>query len=153
MKNHLLAGLLLILSVGVAQAETILMSRAHDKFEVTLEVAKKSLADHGYVVSHIQRCDGGLKDFGFTTAPYRLLFFGKPEEVRSLTKKYPQIIPYLPLKLAVFEEGDEVLAAIFNPEELARLFKDEELKIHFTRWKSDFDSILNDIHNHESGAP
>lgn len=139
--------MLLVFGIGVVSAETILMARSHNKFDVTLEAAKKSLAEHGYTVSHIQRCDGGLKSFGFTTDPYRLLFFGKPEEVRSLTKKYPEIIPYLPLKLAVFAEGDDVLVAIFNPEELAKLFKNDELKIQFLRWKSDFVSILNDINN------
>jgi len=148
MKNLLIYSLLLFMGIGIAQAENILMTRSHHKFDVALEAAKKSLADHGYTVSHIQRCDGGLKNFGFTTDPYRLLFFGKPEEIRALTGKYPEIIPYVPLKLAVFAEGDEVLAAIFNPEELARLFKDDELKVQFQRWKSDFVSILNDIHAH-----
>ena len=143
--KHLIVALLLTMTAGAAYAETILMSRSHEKYDVVLEVAKQSLADHGYTVSHVQRCDGGLKDFGYTSEPYRLLFFGKPEEVRALTDEYPQIIPYLPLKLAVFKEGDDVLAAIFNPEELDKLFRNEALKIYFMRWKNDFVSILNDI--------
>ena len=143
--KHLLAVLFIMLISTAVQAETILMSRSHEKYDVVLDVARQSLEEHGYTVSHIQRCDGGLKDFGYTTEPYRLLFFGKPEEVRTLTDKYPQLIPFLPLKLAVFKEGDDVLAAIFNPEELAKLFKDDELKVQFMRWKSDLVSILNDI--------
>lgn len=148
MKKYLIIGLLLLLGQGVARAENILMARAHGNFDVTMETAKKSLQEHGYVVAHIQRCDGGLKNFGFTSAPYRLIFFGKPDEVRTLTREYPELIPFLPLKLAIFEEDDEVLAAIFNPEELSRLFNNKQLHVQFMRWKNDFDSILSDIDSH-----
>lgn len=137
--------ILLLFTAGNALAEDILLARSPNPFEVTIEVARKSLEAHGYTVSHIQRCDGGLKDFGYQTDPYRTLFIGKPDEVRKLTRRHPEIIPFLPLKLAIYAEDGETLAAIINPMILAPMFNKKELDIQFARWKSDFDSILEDI--------
>ena len=136
---------LFLLMMGSVQAESILMARSSNNFEVTLQEAQKSLEHHGYTVAHVQRCDTGLGDFGYKTDRYRLLFFGKGKEVRYLTEKYPTLIPYLPLKLAIYAEEEETLAVIFNPEELGKLFPQKELKIQFARWKNDLDSILEDI--------
>jgi len=136
---------LLVMVTGTAWAENILMARSPHNFDVTLQVASKSIEEHGYTISHIQKCDGGLGDFGYKTDLYSLLFIGKPAEIRRLTKKYPKIIPYVPLKLAIYAEEEETLAAIINPMELAPMFPEKELQVQFSRWKSDFDSILDDI--------
>ncbi len=135
---------LLLISFSV-QAENILMARSYESFEVVLETAKKSLESHGYTVAHEQRCDGGLTGFGYATDFYRVIFFGKPDEVRTLSQKYPQMIPYLPLKIAVFAEGDQMLAVSFNPEVYGEYFTHDELKTQFARWKNDIDSVLSEI--------
>lgn len=144
-------GLLLALTVfaGAVPAEqNLLMARSSSGFEVTIEVAKESLAAHGYTVMHEQRCDGGLKGMGYKTDFYRVLFFGKSHEVRDLSLKYPELIPFLPLKLAVYAEGDQTLVAIFNPQEMAPLFGSPEITLQFSRWKSDLVSILADIRSY-----
>jgi hypothetical protein len=74
-----------------------------------------------------------------------VLFFGKPDEVRHWSNTYPEMIPYLPLKLAVIAEADQVLVVGFNPEELAQLFTDKKLKIQFSRWKNDIESVLAEV--------
>jgi len=131
---------------GTAAAENILMARSYEAADVVLEKTAKILEGHGYTVAHQQRCDGGLKGFGYETDAYRVLFYGKPEEVRHLRKTYPALIPYLPLKIAIYAEGDEALAISFNPEEYGQLFpRDEALQTQFSRWKSDLDSILAEI--------
>ena len=33
----------------------------------------------------------------------------------------------------------------FNPEELAQLFTDKKLKIQFSRWKNDIESVLAEV--------
>ena len=143
--KRLTIAFLLVLMMGSVQAENILMARSPNNFEVTLQVAQKSLEEHGYAIAHVQRCDTGLGDFGYKTDRYRLLFFGKGKEVRYLTEKYPALIPYVPLKLAIYAEEEETLAVIFNPEGLGQLFPQKELKIQFSRWKNDIDSVLADV--------
>lgn len=137
--------LCLLLVSGHANAENVMMTRSYESFEATLQTIKKALESRGYTVAHEQRCDGGLKGFGYETDFYRVIFFGKAEEVRHWSKQQPEMIPYLPLKLAVIAEEDQVLVVSFNPEELALLFTDKELQIQFSRWKNDIDSIMHEI--------
>ena len=143
--HYLVISLSLLVTSLPVHAENILMTRYYRDFDSVLQEAKISLESHGYTVAHEQRCDGGLKGFGYQTDYYRVIFFGKPDEVRYLSKKYPEFIPYLPLKLAIFAEGDQVLAVIFNPEVYSRFFTQEELKTQFAHWKNDLDSVLADL--------
>lgn len=145
MKQLIFSLLMLLVCMGQAQAEKVMMARTYDSFEVTLESVKQALESRGYKIAHTQKCDGGLKDFGYSTDFYRVIFFGKPEEVRHWSKIEPAMIPYLPLKIAVFAEADQVLVVSFNPEELAVLFTDKKLKIQFSRWKSDIESVLTEV--------
>lgn len=143
--RHLVISLLILMTSLPAHAENILMTRSYQSFDVVLEKAKASLERHGYTVAHEQRCDGGLNHSGYQTDYYRVIFFGKPDEVRYLSKTYPKLIPYLPLKLAVFAEGAQTLAVSFNPEAYSRFFTERELKIQFARWKADLDSVMTDL--------
>jgi len=137
--------LLLLLSTVSVQAESVLMARSYQDYKVTLESVKKALEARGYSVTHEQRCDGGMKGMGYETDLYRVLFFGKADEVRHWSTAYPEMVPYLPLKIAVIAEGEQVLVVSFNPEEIGLLFPDEELKIQFSRWKNDIDSVLAEV--------
>ncbi len=143
--RRLIISLLMLAASLPAGAENILMTRSYQSFDVVLQAAKDSLASHGYTVAHEQRCDGGLNHSGYQTDYYRVIFFGKPEEVRYLSQKYPELIPYLPLKLAVFAEEDQMLAVSFNPEVYGQFFTRQELKTQFARWKADLDSVLADL--------
>ena len=145
MSRQIFIALLMLLVSTPVLAETILMARTNQPFDVVLEAAKKSLEGHGYTVSHEQRCDGGLKGLGYATDYYRVLFYGKPDEVRQLTRNYPELVPYLPLKLAVVAEEGDVLAVSFNPETFSLFLPQEELKTQFSRWRSDLDSILKQL--------
>lgn len=137
--------LALLLIAGHAHAEKVMMARSYESFSVTLESVKKALESRGYTIAHEQRCDGGLKGFGYETDLYRVIFFGKAEEVRHWSKVQPEMIPYLPLKLSVIAEEDQVLVVSFNPEELGLLFTDRKLQIQFSRWKNDIESVMQEI--------
>ena len=145
MSRRILIAIMLLFVTGPVLAQTIIMARTSQPFDVVLEAAKKSLEGHGYTVSHEQRCDGGLKGLGYATDYYRVLFYGKPDEVRQLTRNYPELVPYLPLKLAVIAEEGDVLAVSFNPEEFKLFFPQEDLGIQFSRWKSDLESIMKQL--------
>ena len=119
MKNCLRLSLLLLalfsLSLSTARAEGILMARTTMEFDAALEVLKSSIEAHGYTVAHVQRCDGGMRGMGYETDNYKTIFFGKYDEITRLSKKYPELIPYLPLKMAIYSEGKESILAILNP--------------------------------------
>ena len=113
--------------------------------EIVFAYAKSSIEEHGYSVAHIQLCDGGMTDFGYKTDFYRVLFFGKLAEVRRISEKYPELVSYVPLKLAVIAEKDDTLLTVLNPEVLAPYFADAEVQIQLSRWHSDLESILDDV--------
>jgi uncharacterized protein (DUF302 family) len=140
--------LIVLLSLGlgsVAVADGMIMGRVAMKAELVLEYVKSSIEDHGYSIAHLQLCDGGMTDFGYKTDFYRVVFFGKINEVRMVTADYPELVSYLPLKIAVIAEKDETLLTVLNPEALAPFFDDERIQIQLGRWHSDLISIFDDV--------
>ena len=135
----------LVLWVGTAQADNIVMGRVALAADIVFAYAQSSIEEHGYRIAHIQTCDDGLGDVGYKSDFYRVLFFGKVEEVRRISARYPELVSYLPLKLAVIAERGETLLTILNPEALAPFFANEEVQIQLGRWHNDIVSILDDV--------
>ena len=99
--------LLLVISLSAplqAGNDRLLMMRSSQSFPETMLALQRTLGEYGYTISRVQRVDIGLTSSGFETDKYRIVFFGKPEEVRQLSEKHPQLIPYLPLKITLFAE-------------------------------------------------
>ncbi len=136
---------LLWLMVAPAQAENMIMVRVHQNFDNTMILLKEALNDYGYRIAHIQKCDGGLSGFGYKTDEYKSVFFGKFQEMRHLTGTHPELIPYLPLKIAVMKENDSILLAALNPLSLSALFPNEDLQNQFGRWESDLRAIFDEL--------
>jgi hypothetical protein len=65
--------------------------------------------------------------------------------VRRLTSSYPQLIPYLPLKITLFAEQDETLLTTFDPTLLTELAADEQFRIQAMRWRSDIIAIFDEL--------
>ena len=128
-----------------ATAQSIFTVRSALDFEQSMSELKASIEAHGYTVSHVQRCDGGLHKFGYETDPYRVIFFGKLDEVRQLSAQRPDLIPFLPLKIAVFAEGKQTIISSINLASLNNFYDDRELSIQFKRWENDLQSILTDL--------
>ena len=140
-----LALLALLVASAAASADNMIMGRAALRAEIVLEYVKSSIEEHGYSIAHVQLCDGGMKDFGYSSDVYRVVFFGKIDEVRSISEQHPELVSYLPLKIAVIAEKDETLLSVLNPEALTPFFSDRELQIQFARWHSDLKSIFRDV--------
>lgn len=137
--------LLLLFSAPAAQAENMIMLRVGHSFDDTMILMKDKLNEYGYKIAHIQKCDGGLSDFGYKTGFYKSIFFGKFDEMRHLTSTHPDIIPYVPLKIAVMEEKDTILLVAMNPTVLRDFFEQPELRTLFGRWESDIRAIFREI--------
>lgn len=139
----LLAWLLL---VPAHADEKLLTIRSPQAFDPALEQVQEVLKKHNFTVAHIQKCDGGLQDMGYTTDSYRIVFFGRLEEVRALSKTHPELVPLFPFKLAVYAEGKDTLFSILNPAELAPLLDaDKDLQQQLTAWEKDFRAVLGEM--------
>ena len=65
-----LALLLLLVASAIVNADNMIMGRAALRAEIVLEYVKSSIEEHGYTIAHVQLCDGGMKDFGYTCLLY-----------------------------------------------------------------------------------
>ena len=146
--NRLLLLLALIsLLATPAHAENMIMVRVEFSFDDTMILMKDKLKEYGYTVAHIQKCDGGLGDAGYKTGFYKSIFFSKFDEMRHLTSTHPNIIPYIPLKVAVMQELDTIVLVSMNPTTLTNFFPEPELQTLFTRWESDIRAIFEEVRN------
>lgn len=150
MKRLRAIGLLMsLLTVAAVQAEDMLMARARAPFEESMSVLQQAIAAQGYTLSRVQRVDIGLTEFGYQTDKYRVVFFGRPDEIRSLSERYPELIPYLPLEIAIFAEADETLLVTANPLDLATAYANPELEKVFARWERDVRAIMETVRQAE----
>jgi uncharacterized protein (DUF302 family) len=140
-----LVAALLLLSSTALQAENMIMLRVDQSFDNTMILMKEKLNEYGYKIAHIQKCDGGLTDSGYQTDLYKSIFYGKFEEMRTLTKNHPELIPYLPLKIAVIKEKDTILMVSLNPSILSEFFSNDDLQLQFGRWESDIRAIFEEV--------
>ncbi len=139
-----LAGVMLCIGMGApAQADELLFTRIARPFPEAIASLQEAIRNNGYTVSRVQRVDVGLTASGFQTAEYRIVFFGKADEVRRLSTAYPELIPYLPLNIVMFAEGDDTLLLTTSPLKLAEFFDKPELRAQFARWEKDVRVIIN----------
>ena len=144
-----LLALLLLTCAAAAAADDMLMVRARVPFAETMLALQEAISAQGYTLSRVQRVDIGLTEFGFETDKYRVVFFGKPDEIRSLAASHPDLIPYLPLKIAIFAEETETLLVTTNPTHLTAAYDDAELAGVFARWADDLQAILEKVRETE----
>jgi uncharacterized protein (DUF302 family) len=126
-------------------AEELMMVRSPKPFTEAMAALQESIDLHGYTVMRVQRVDVGLKSRGFATAEYRVVFFGDATEVQTLSQQHPELMPFLPLKITLFAEGDTTLAVTNSPLILASLYKDPDLQPHFKRWEKTVREIMDDL--------
>lgn len=135
----------LLLFTAAAHADELLMARVEKSFPEAMNALQQSIQDHGYKVTRVQRVDIGLTSSGFKTAEYRVVFFGKPDQLLSLPNTHPELLAYLPLKLTIFSEGEHTLLVTNNPHLLGEFFKDPALARTFQHWEKDVRSILDQL--------
>jgi len=136
---------LALLAPAAAHADQMLIIRSGQDFEGAMLTLQNAIAAQGYTLARVQRVDVGLEARGYKTDKYRVVFYGKAEEVAALAEKHPQLMPFLPLNIAIFAEGDQTLLATNRPGVLGEFFPAPELKPVFARWERDLLEILEKV--------
>lgn len=138
----------LFLGLGLgasAWADQLLIVRSTQNFEEAMATLQAAIAARGYKVAKVQRVDVGLEMKGYKTDRYRVVFYGRPGEVERLAADYPELIPYLPLNVAIFaEEGQTILTAA-RPTVLREFFPQPALAPVFERWEKDLTEIFDEV--------
>lgn len=134
-----------LLGAPGASAQDLLMVRSAQHFPEAMATLQNSIHDHGYELARVQRVDIGLTQFGYQTDKYRVVFYGRPGEIHRIVERHPEMVAYLPLKVAIFAEQDETLVVGSNPARFAQFFPSPDLEVIFRRWESDLRSIMDDM--------
>lgn len=130
---------------SAALADEMMIVRSGRDFEDTMSTLQNAITARGYTVSRVQRVDVGLEAKGYQTDKYRVVFYGKAGEVAALAERYPGLIPFLPLSVAIFAEGSQTLLATNRPRALKAFFPAPELKPTFEQWEKDLVAIFDEI--------
>jgi uncharacterized protein (DUF302 family) len=145
MSLRLLCLTLLLLTAPTAGADEMLMVRVEKPFPEAMNALQQAIREHGYQVARVQRVDIGLTSSGYKTAEYRVVFFGKRDELLRLPDKHPELLAYLPLKFTIFAEGEHTLVATNSPALFGVFFRDAGLARTFQHWEKDVRSILDQM--------
>jgi uncharacterized protein (DUF302 family) len=132
-----------------AEDDELLMARSSLEFPEAMAALQEAVIAHGYTISRVQRVDIGLTAMGYKTDKYRVVFVGKHEQQEMIINKHPELIPYLPIKVAIFAEGDDTILVAANPLLLSEFFPDPALEKYFRRCESDMRSILVEVQEAE----
>lgn len=133
-------------SAGGAEQQ-LFMVRSSQAFPEAMSTLQQTITKQGYSVSRIQHVDKGLTSSGFKTDTYRIVFFARVAELHQLSEQHPELIPYLPLQIAIFAEADETVLVAANPLLLAELYPATDLQPAFKRWHDDLASIFLAVQN------
>lgn len=76
-------------------------------FPETMMRLQDELQSQGYRVLRVQSVDRGMEKAGYHLDKYRIIFFGKPEDLNRVLEDYPAFASFLPLSITVYEEGGQ----------------------------------------------
>lgn len=145
--KRMLICLAVMLAPLIAVGEDLYMVRSQFSFPETMSVLQQSIRDHGLKLSRVQRVDIGLTTFGYETDKYRIVFFGKLNDIREVGDQYPELLSYLPMKIAIFAEGDETILLASSFRHLRPYYKSPAMQARFDAWEKDIQSILSSVRN------
>lgn len=137
-------GLTLFLSAP-AMAEGLLMARTDNQFPEAMTLLQSAISSHGYKITRLQEVNENLEKRHFKSDMYRVVYFGKYDEIKQITDKHPELIPFLPLNITIFAEGDQAILVASHPRMLETFFPDPGLKPIFERWEKDTAAIMDEV--------
>ncbi len=114
----------------------------NDFTDVMLDL-QTNIQAKGYKVSRVQQVDVGMKKSGYTIAEYRVVFFARPDEVKTILEKYPEFASFLPLSITIYKDGD-ITRLAGMPFVLPRSgASTQDLKTMIETWEKDTADIIH----------
>ena len=137
--------ILLLSAIGPVRADGLLMARSLQMFPEAMTSLQSAISARGYKITRLQEVNENLARRDFKSDMYRVVFFGKYEEIKALTAQYPELIPFLPLNITIFAEGNQAILVSAHPRELEKFFPDPRLKPVFERWEKDVSEMMDEV--------
>jgi len=132
----------LALSVGVRADETYLQATCAMDFPEAMAHLQDSIQDQEYTVSRIQHVDKGLIERGYETEKYKVVFFGKPNQMAKVASNYPSLIPFVPLNITISQEGGRATVSTLAPKQFSTLGIPADAEPLISHWQRDVEEIV-----------
>jgi uncharacterized protein (DUF302 family) len=145
MKKMGMAALVLLFLGAPAFADDLLMARVNAPFPEAMTLLQSAISSRGYTITRLQQVNENLARREFKSDMYRVVYFGKLDEVRRVTAAHPELIPFLPLNITIFAEGEQAILVASHPKALQQFFPDPALKPVLDRWEKDMDDIMDEL--------
>ena len=137
-------GILALFMTTPAVADSLLMTRMDKSFPEAMAILQTAISSRGYKITRLQQVNENLERRDFKSDMYRVVYFGKLEEVRQATAARPELIPFLPLNITIFAEGEQSILVASHPQVLRQFFPDPALRPVFDRWGRDIEAIMDE---------
>ena len=128
-----------------ASADGLLMVRMDAAFPEAMALLQSAISSRGYTITRLQQVNENLQRREYKSDMYRVVYFGKLEEVKQVTAEQPKLIPFLPLNITIFAEGEQAILVASHPQTLQKFFPDPALKPVFDRWEKDIVAIMDEL--------
>lgn len=122
--------------------ETFFTAHCKTPFPESMSYLQELIIKQGYTISRVQHVDKGLKARGYDTGLYRVVFFGKKDEIHIIQNNYPALIPYIPLNITIFEDGIYTGISSINPISISELYRSKRIKSLTKSWQKDIYEIF-----------
>lgn len=126
-------------------ADGLFMVRMDKAFPEAMTLLQSAISNHGYTITRLQQVNENLQRREFKSDMYRVVYFGKLEEVKQVSAQQPGLIPFLPLNITIFAEGEQSILVSSHPSTLRQFFPDPALRLVFDRWEKDIGSIMDEL--------
>ena len=144
--RYLIGAFMLLLGFVVSvRADGLLMARSLQLFPEAMTSLQSAISARGYKITRLQEVNENLARRDYKSDMYRVVFFGKYEEIKALTAQHPELIPFLPLNITIFAEGNQAILVSAHPRELENFFPDSRLRPVFRRWEKDISDIMDEV--------
>jgi uncharacterized protein (DUF302 family) len=149
MKKRMLALMAMVLALtclsAPAAADGLIMVRTDKSFPEAMTSLQSAISSRGYTITRLQQVNENLQRRDYKSDMYRVVYFGKYEEVKQLTAAHPELIAFLPLSITIFAEGEQSIMVASHPQTISAFYPDAALKPVFDRWENDIEAIMDEV--------
>lgn len=128
-----------------AAADGLIMVRTDKSFPEAMTSLQSAISTRGYTITRLQQVNENLERRDYKSDMYRVVYFGKYEEVKQLTAAHPELIAFLPLSITIFAEGEQSIMVASHPQTISKFYPDAALKPVFDRWENDIEAIMDEV--------
>ena len=149
MKTRMLALIAMALTFtclsAPAAADGLIMVRTDKSFPEAMTSLQSAISSRGYTITRLQQVNENLQRRDYKSDMYRVVYFGKYEEVKQVTAAHPELMAFLPLSITIFAEEDQSIMVASHPQTISKFYPDAALKPMFDRWENDIEAIMDEV--------